>query len=81
MSAAPAPGAPPEGLTQPLRHLTWALPEWLEVDGDVVLFAAQRAVAALQVVPVAGILSNPLDLVAAVGFSRELGNGALAETG
>lgn len=45
------------------------------------LFAAQRAVAALQVVPVAGILSNPLDLVAAVGFSRELGNGALAETG
>lgn len=41
------------------------------------LCAAQGAVLAFQVIPVAGILGDPLDLKAAVGFRRELGNGAL----
>lgn len=44
------------------------------------LLTAQRAVAAFQIISVAGILGDPLNLVAAVGFSRELGNGALSGT-
>lgn len=45
------------------------------------LLAAQGAVAAFQIIPVAGVLGDPLDLVPAVGFSCELGNGALRENG
>lgn len=44
------------------------------------LLAAQRARFAFQIVSVAGILSDPLDFIAAVGFSCELGNGALRGT-
>lgn len=50
-----------------------------EVDGDVVLFTGQFAGVALQVVPVAGVLSHPLNLVAAVGFGRQLWKAALGE--
>lgn len=42
------------------------------------LLAAQRAVPTFQVIPVAGVLSDPLDFKAAVGFRRELGKGALS---
>lgn len=44
------------------------------------LRAAQGAAPAFQVIPVAGVLGDPLDLKAAVGFSCELGNGALPQT-
>lgn len=41
------------------------------------LLTAQRAGAAFQIISVAGVLGDPLDLVAAVGAGCELGNGAL----
>lgn len=66
----PAPGWP----------LTSDPAERLQVDGDIVLLAAQKAVPALQIVPGAGVLGHPLDLVAAVGLGRELGKGALLGT-
>ena len=52
----------------------------LEVDSHVMLRAAQGAALAFQVIPVAGVLGDPLDLKAAVGFRLELGNGALPQT-
>lgn len=60
------------------KQLTSVLAERLEVHSNVVLLTAQRAGTAFQVIPVAGILSDPLDLIAAVGLGRELGNGALS---
>ena len=60
--------------------LTPVLPQWLEVNGDVVLLTAQRAAATFQVVPVAGVLGDPLHLVTAAGLGCELGNGALSGT-
>lgn len=78
---APTAGASPHPRTRPgPAPLTSGLPQRPQVDGDVVLRAAQGAVAALQVIPVAGVLGDPLDLVAAVGLGRELGKGALWET-
>lgn len=41
------------------------------------LLTTQRAGAAFQIIPVAGVLGDPLDLEAAVGAGCELGNGAL----
>lgn len=58
--------------------LTSVLREWPEINGNVMLLTAQGAVAAFQIISVAGILSDPLNLVAAIGFGRELGNGALS---
>lgn len=57
--------------------LTSVQAEWLEVDGNVMLLTTQRAGAAFQIIPVAGVLGDPLDLEAAVGAGCELGNGAL----
>lgn len=73
--ARPGPRPSPQG-----PPLTSHPAQRLEVDGHVVLRAAQAAVLAFQVIPVAGILGDPLDLKAAVGFRRELGNGALPRT-
>lgn len=60
------------------KQLTFVQAERLEVHGNVMLLTAQRAGTAFQVIPVAGVLSDPLNLVAAVGLGRELGNGALS---
>lgn len=48
-----------------------------EVNVDVMLLAAQGAGFTLQVVPVAGVLGDPLNLIATVGLGSEFGNGAL----
>lgn len=82
LSERPPRGTGVKAALRPAGHqLTSVLPEWLEVNDNVMLLAAQGAIAAFQIVPVAGILGDPLDLVPAVGFSRELGNGALWENG
>lgn len=70
-------GPPPASLQS---TLTSVLSEWLEVDGDLVLLAAQRTRSAFQIISVACVLSDPLDFVAAIGFCCELGNGALSGT-
>lgn len=57
---------------------TSVLSQGLEVNGDVMLLAGQRAGLTLQIISVARILSDPLDFVAAIRFCCELGNGALS---
>lgn len=58
--------------------LTSVLLEWPEINSNVMLLAAQGTVAAFQIISVAGVLSDPLNLVAAIGFGRELGDSALS---
>lgn len=59
------------------RRLTSVLSKRLEVNGDVMLLAAQGTRPTFQIISVARVLSDPLDFVAAIGFCCELGNGAL----
>lgn len=81
----PAVRLPSHTLSEPHRGraeqwllLTSLLGKGTEVNSDVVLLTAQSAGSTFQVISVAGVLSDPLNLVAATGLGSEFGNSALS---
>lgn len=69
---------PKQGSSRKQQQLTCGLAQGAEVHRHIMLPAAQGAAPAFQVVPIASVLSHPLDLIPAVRFSGESGNGTLA---